>query len=113
MANGESRTTAPSNQPNNQDVFIWALFLLGGADKEIDVEEIYMKAFELAPARLGWRVYPETPDYKKTAKALQSVEASTHVGLVIKTNPLARKLSAAGVEWVERFRPLLENIYSG
>ena len=46
----------------------------------MDVEEIYLKCFEIAPARLGWRTRPEIPDYKKISKALQSVEAKTHTG---------------------------------
>ena len=111
MGNGETRTTAPSNQPNNQDVFIWALYLLGGADREIHVEHIYMKAFDLAPARLAWRLYPQTPDYKKTSKALQSVEATTHKGLVLRVNPLTRKLTVEGIKWVEKFKPLFESVY--
>ena len=106
------RTSPPSTQPNNQDVFIWALYVLGGADGEIDVEDIYIKAFELAPARLGWRTHPEIPDYKKTTKALQSVEAKTHVGLVHKTHSNARRLTAKGVEWVERYRGVFEQTYS-
>lgn len=110
---GPARTAAPSAEPNNQDVFIWALYLLGGSDRDIDVEDVYMKSFELAPARLGWRTRPEIPDYKKTAKALQSVEASTHVGLVQRQGPYSRRLTADGVRWVEAHRRQLEATYSG
>lgn len=106
------RKNPPSDKPNNQDVFIWALFVLGGADQEIDVEDIYLKAFELAPARLSWRTRSDLPDYKKTSKALQSVEAKTHVGLVHKTHPNARRLTSDGVAWVERYRSLFEKVYS-
>lgn len=107
------RIAPPSGQPNNQDVFIWALYLLGGSDKDVDVEDIYLKCFELAPARLGWRTRPDLPDYKKTSKALQSVEAKTHAGLVHKPNALHRRLTPAGVEWVERYEPVLRRTYSG
>ena len=107
------RTGAPSAEPNNQDVFVWALYLLGGADRDIDVEAVYLRSFDLAPARLGWRTHPDLPDYKKTSKALQAVEAKTHVGLVQKSGPYARRLTAQGVRWVERHRGLLESTYSG
>jgi hypothetical protein len=107
-----TRTSPPSTTANNQDVFIWALFVLGGSDREIDVEDIYIKAFDMAPARLGWRTKPELPDYKKTSKALQSVEAKTHVGLVHKTHANARKLTASGVAWVEMYRDVFEQVYS-
>ncbi len=109
----ETRSAPPSGQANNQDVFIWALYLLGGADKDVDVEDIYLKCFELAPARLGWRTRPDLPDYKKTSKALQSVEAKTHAGLVHKPNTLHRRLTPAGVEWVERYETTLRETYSG
>jgi hypothetical protein len=106
------RTEPPSEGPNNQDVFIWALYLLGGSDRDVDVEEIYLKCFELAPARLGWRTHPELPDYKKAAKALQSVEASTHIGLLHKPHKFSRRLTLAGIHWVEAYKEILEENYS-
>ena len=112
MSEVSIRVTPPSTQANNQDVFIWAMYLLGGADKDVDVEEVYLKSFELAPARLGWRTQPTIPDYKKTSKALQSVEASTHVGLVHKVGRYTRRLTADGAAWVERYKDILESTYS-
>jgi hypothetical protein len=106
------RSEPPSAEPNNQDVFIWALYLLGGADRDIDVEDIYLKCFELAPARLGWRTHPELPDYKKAAKALQSVEAKTHVGLLLKPHKFSRRLTLQGVRWVETYKEILTENYS-
>ena len=61
----------PSEQHNNADLIVWALHLCGGAERWVDVEELYLKAFELAPARLSWRTREDLPDYKKCAKALQ------------------------------------------
>ncbi len=107
------RTNPPSNTPNNQDVFVWALYLLGGADSDIDVEAIYLKCFELAPARLGWRTRPDLPDYKKASKALQSVEAKTHPGLVLRRDEYKRRLTREGVRWIETYKDILENNYSG
>lgn len=108
-----ARSAPPSDEANNQDLFVWALFVLGGADRDVDVEEVYLKSFELAPARLGWRTRPEIPDYKKTAKALQSVESTSHPGLIAKRGPYQRRLTSEGVAWVERNRPLLAKIYGG
>ena len=106
------RKDPPSPEPNTQDVFVWALYLLGGADKDVDVEEIYLKCFELAPARLGWRTHPEIPDYKKTSKALQSIEATTHVGLLHRPHKYSRRLTLEGIKWVEAYRAILEKNYS-
>ena len=109
----DARTSPPSMEANNQDVFIWALHLLGGSDRDVDVEEIYLKCFELAPARLGWRTHPEIPDYKKTSKALQSVEANTHVGLVHRPHKYSRRLTTQGIDWVNKFSEILMRNYSG
>jgi hypothetical protein len=105
------RIEPPSPQANNQDVFVWALYLLGGADKDVDVEEIYLKCFELAPARLGWRTRPDLPDYKKASKALQSIEAKTHVGLVLRPHEYSRRLTSEGVRWIETYSAILERNY--
>lgn len=101
----------PSGEANNQDVFVWALYLLGGSDKDVDVEDVYLKSFDLAPARLGWRTRPDLPDYKKTSKALQTVEATSHVGLVQKQGAYKRRLTAEGVRWVERNLDTLRSTY--
>jgi len=82
---------APSGNHNNDDLLVWALHLLGGAERWVDVEELYLKAFELAPARLSWRTRPDLPDYKKCAKALQAVESpkgSNHHGLLAKNGSI-------------------------
>ena len=106
------RTDPPSESPNNQDALVFALYLLGGADKDVDVEDMFLKCHELAPARLSWRTRPDLPDYKKVSKALQSVEASTHAGLFHHTNQYARRLTLDGNRWVETYISILERVYS-
>ncbi len=106
------RTNPPSIEANNTDVFIWALYLLGGASKQVDVEAIYLKAFELAPARMGWRTRPDLPNFKKTAKALQEIEAKSHVGLLQKLGANYRRLTPEGVTWVEEYKSILASTYS-
>lgn len=106
------RTNPPSGTPNNQDALVFSLYLLEGADKDVDVEDIFLKCHELAPARLSWRTRADLPDYKKVSKALQSVEASTHVGLLHHTHQYARRLTLDGVRWVETYLEMLEKTYS-
>ena len=106
------RILPPSDTANNQDVFLWALYVLGGADRDVDVEAIYLKCFEIAPARLGWRTQPQIPDYKKTSKALQSVESTTHIGLIHRPHKYSRRLTTEGYRWIEAYKPILEKVYS-
>jgi len=107
---------APSDNHNNDDLLVWALHLLGGAERWVDVEELFLKAFELAPARLSWRTRPDLPDYKKCAKALQSVEnpkRSDHLGLFSKNGPYERRLTFDGLRWCEEHQELLSRLYQG
>lgn len=113
MSENQVRKVAASVEANNNDVFMWAVYLLGGADRQVDVEDIYVKAFELAPARLGWRTRPQIPNFKKTAKALQAIEAKTHVGLLQKFGANNRRLTPAGVAWIKENETVLRSIYSG
>jgi len=110
-----SKIDPPSIDVNNNDLLVWALFLLGGIERWVDVEEMFLKAFELAPARLSWRTRPDIPDYKKASKALQHIESTDHRWhpLLEKRGPHERKLSIAGQAWCEKYGPQLSELYSG
>lgn len=52
--------TAPSKGPSlaNHQIVTLAVYLLGGETKQIDTEDIAVKANALAPGRFNWRKYP-------------------------------------------------------
>jgi predicted transcriptional regulator len=84
---------------SNSDIFLWALFELDGADKFVDVEEVFLRAFKLAPQRLSWRTRPDVCDLKKCAKSLQEAEARTP-RLLVKQGPYHRRLTVEGQQWI-------------
>ena len=43
---------------SNHEIVTLAVYLLGGDAKEVDTEDVAMKANELSPARFTWRKYP-------------------------------------------------------
>ncbi len=95
---------------------MWACFTMGGYERWVHVEELFLKAFELGPNRLGWRTRPDIPDYKKCAKALQTVEdpkRSDHLGLLLKKGQYERKLSDEGLKWCQSYESLLSFLYAG
>lgn len=106
------RKDPPSYEANNQDIFIWALYLLGGADRDIGVEDVCLKCFEIAPARFSWRTHPELPDGVKGLKALSVAENKSHLGLILRPNKFNCRLTLAGVRWVEAYKTILEKNYS-
>jgi hypothetical protein len=110
------KASPPSTDHNNADLLVWACYVAGGFERWIDVEELYLKAFELGPNRLAWRTRSDLPDYKKCAKALQEVEDPTrsdHLGLFLKQGRYTRKLSDQGLEWCNIYSSLLKGLYGG
>src|SRR3990172_8256117 len=89
---------------DNTDVIPAALHDLGGAGTFIDVEDLFMRCYELAPERFGWRKF-DLPNYKILSKALRDFEGK-YPSLLIKTpDGLCRQLSAEGVAWLPRKMP--------
>ena len=109
---GSIRKDPPSPEANNQDVFVWALYLLGGADKDVGVEDVCLKCFEIAPARFSWRTHPELPDGVKGLKALSVAENKSHIGLILRPNKFNCRLTLEGIRWVEAYRAIFEKNYS-
>lgn len=106
----------PTDTPNAAEQLLWTLYRIGGAGRWIDVEELYLAAFEASPARLGWRTRPDLPDYKKCAKALQQLEdpkRSPHFGATLKQGRYLRRLSTLGADWCEHHSEMLTGRYSG
>jgi hypothetical protein len=106
--NHEGEKTAANNE-----IFLWALYLLGGIDRKVDVEDIYLKAFELAPLRLGWRTRPDIPNFKKAHHALSDVENRAGIGFLIKLGANYRQLSPQGAAWIEENHTKMEELFSG
>ena len=107
---------SPSETHNNADLLIWAMYLLEGNEKWIDVEDLYLKAFELAPARLSWRTKTDIPDYKKCAKALQEIEDPSkrwHLNVFAKDGSYKRRLTRDGYQWCRDNQDLLKGLYQG
>jgi hypothetical protein len=95
----------------NWEIFVWALNELGGGNTMIDVEEVFIRCFEIAPRRFCWRTRPALPDYKKCSKALSDAEARRPALLIKTGDTFGRQLTVAGQQWVDsndhRLRPLL------
>jgi hypothetical protein len=89
-----------SEEVGNWQTSLWALHQLGGANSFVDVEDVFLKCFELAPKRFAWRTRPDLPDYKKCAKALQEAEARRPLLLVKTADGYGRQLSVEGQTWV-------------
>ncbi len=108
----QPKAKIPNEPVTNTDVFLWALFELGGDTDFVDVEDVFLKAFELAPLRLSWRTKPHLPDLKKCSKALRDAEGRRPL-LLVKRGPEVRRLTVEGQKWIEEnFDRLAESLRS-
>jgi hypothetical protein len=94
------------------DVFLWALYELGGADDFVDVEDVLLKAFRLAPQRFSWRTRQDLPDRLKGNMALHGADIRSPK-LLIKSGPDKRRLTVEGQEWIEENFDRLASALSG
>lgn len=94
---------------DNPDIIPIALDDLGGAGRFVDVEDLFMRCYEIAPERFGWRKH-KIPNYKILSKALRDFEEK-HPDLLIKPpDGLKRQLSAEGIKWLRRRMPAYRKV---
>ncbi len=98
------------NEVANWEIFLWALYQLGGASQFIDIEDVSLECFRIAPSHFRWRTKKDLPDYKKCAKALQEAEARRPQKLIKSSDAYARQLTAEGQKWIEINSPRLTQI---
>lgn len=91
-----------TSELTNWELFVWSLWLLGGAAEKVDVEDVFIKCFELAPNRFAWRSRPDLPDYKKCSKALRDAEARRPSLLLKTSDGFKRQLTVEGQEWIRK-----------
>jgi hypothetical protein len=96
---------------DNLDIIPFALYELGGAGQFIDVEDIFLRCFEVAPERFRWRKH-SIANYKTLSKALRDFEGR-HPDLLLKTEDgLSRQLSKEGIDWVKERLDLFQGVLS-
>ena len=78
---------------DNPELIPFAIYQLGGIGEFVDVEDIFVRCFDLAPERFGWRKYPY-PNYKILSKALRDFEGSFPNYLIKNQDGLCRQPSA-------------------
>ena len=75
----------------NHELVTLAVFLLGGDAKPVDLEDVAMKANEIAPGRFAWRKYPSQINIKNVDAFLWDAKKPKNGNYV---------LNSAKDEWV-------------
>lgn len=68
------RTNRQVSLLSNVDIVTIALFQLGGSTSAIDIEDIAVYAFKLAPDRFSWRKYPKQISLQDVRFALENAQ---------------------------------------
>ena len=107
--NSNKHLTKEIGQP---EIVTLAVYLLGGAQRFIDTEDVAMKAFELAPRRFGWRKYPKQINLELVRVSLSDAK-KPHKGTFLRgSGRRGWSLTAKGNKWIEANLKLLECDFS-
>ena len=89
----------------NAQISALSLALLGGTTKTIDIEEIAIKAFEIAPEKFCWRNHPDRIDLRVVQYALKDAASEKKGEILIRGNlRYGFMLTPKGVAWSEEFQ---------
>jgi hypothetical protein len=103
---------AMAPQITNTDLLLYAMYRLGGAGKYVDVEDVFMEMWRLAPARFSWRKYRQ-PNYKIMSQAIADLTRREEGSDLLLGAGDTRQLSAQGVRYVESRIELLQRFATG
>ncbi len=87
------------------EVVTLAVYLLGGAQRAIDTEDIAVKAHQLAPGRFSWKKYPKQINLELIRVNLS--HAKTGGDLVIGSGRTGWRLTQRGLKWAEQAAPAI------
>jgi hypothetical protein len=82
------------------ELVTWAVYLLGGAQKRVDTEDVAVKVFDLAPKRFSWRKYPEQINLELVRVYLSAAKDVEHGELLVGTGRTGWSLTRRGLTWV-------------
>jgi hypothetical protein len=99
-----SRSTPPSkaNLLSNLELVTLAVYLLGGDGKEVDTEDVAMKAHHLAPGRFTWKKYTDQIDLEIIRVFLSDAKKEKNGAYLSGTGTSGWLLTAPGLSFAQR-----------
>jgi hypothetical protein len=79
-----------------------AVYLLDGARKPADIEDVAMKCHELAPGRFSWRKYPDQINLDYVRRELSRAKTEEFNALIKGSMTDGWTLTPTGLEWASR-----------
>lgn len=85
---------------SNVHVLLLAVAHLGGDSRSVHTEDAAIEAFRIAPARFGWRKYPERIDLEQVRRSLTEATQKSPP-LLVGSVRRGWMLSKDGIRWIE------------
>jgi hypothetical protein len=95
----EKRLTKGASQT---EVVTLATYLLGGAQKAIDTEDIAVEAHRLAPGRFAWKKYPDQINLELIRVYLSDAKKSDKGELLLGSGRTGWRLTQRGLKWAQQ-----------
>ena len=84
------------SEPRTLDYVVAALYRLGGSTRSVDIEDIAMETFKLAPHKFRWRKYPDQVDLAQVRDGLSDARKSANGELLVGDRKHGWTLTPAG-----------------
>lgn len=88
-----------TNALTKRETALFAVYLLGGAQRTVDTEDVAVKAAELLPSAFAWRKYPDQINLELVRAVLSDSKKRQFGQLLHGTGTEGWRLSDAGVSW--------------
>lgn len=106
----ESSSETLTSAPNQLEIVVLAVFLLGGLKQSIDTEDVAVKCHELAPGLFSWRKHPDQINLELVRVRLSDAKKPDHGALLSGSGRDGWRLTSKGLDWMQaRGHRLLES----
>jgi hypothetical protein len=99
-----------TKSPSQTEVVTLAAYLLGGAQKAIDTEDIAVEAHRLAPGRFSWKKYPDQINLELVRVYLSDAKKSDKGVLLLGSGRTGWRLTQRGLKWAKEAAQNIQNI---
>jgi hypothetical protein len=90
-----------TESPNQREIVLLSVFLLGGDKKSIDTEDIAVKCFAIAPSLFAWSKFPNQINIETVRIGLSDCKKEKNGGLLLGSGREGWRLSSKGLEWAK------------
>jgi len=87
-------------KPKQFEVAVMALYLLGGATRSTDTEDVAVKCHELAPTLFSWQKYKDQINLELVRVSLSDAKKTKNGELVSGSGREGWRLSPKGLDWI-------------